>query len=312
MKKICVVASGGDCPAMNACVEAVYTYGKEKGFEVWAGINGYNGLIFNEFVKMTDQNALGISGRGGCVFKCGRASTFLSQPSFNNAVKNVKKAGFSAVIVLGGNGSTDGAGRLKNAGLPMIVIPATIDNDVDFTKNSLGFSSACESAVRQLDDIRATMETGMRDYAVVLMGRHCNEMTKRIGTATFAEVIDMEGDRHTPEQIAKIFKANRAAGKTCNMVLTQEKKSATHVTELREGADFVEALWNATGDKNIRMQTLGYLQRGAVPSCFDRFIAVLYGRASVDCVLANKLGVGLSVVNDQVEIIDLKLSPIPE
>jgi 6-phosphofructokinase 1 len=309
--KICVLASGGDAPGMNACVEAIYRYGVENGMEMWAGINGYNGIINGVFTQMDIENATCISERSGCVFKCGRAANFLEHEGFKSAVNNIKKHKFDAVVILGGNGSTNGAGRLKNAGVNVIVIPATIDNDVDFTKHSLGFESACESATRAIDALRATMETSGRNFVVEIMGRHCNKLTERIALAVFPDIIDMEGQRHTTRQIAEVFNKNRAMGKNSNFMLMQERKGADYIQQSMDTIKFIADLINDAKDTSIRLASVGYLQRGAVPAYFDRFLGGLYGRAAVDCVLAEKFGIGLSMENYKVVYKNIELAPIP-
>jgi 6-phosphofructokinase 1 len=311
VKKICILASGGDAPGMNACMEAVFFKGKELGYEVWVAVSGYDGLIKDEFVLMTAENSCGISQKSGCVFKCSRSARFVTTEGFAKALANFKKHDFEAMIVLGGNGSFYGMGRLKNAGLPVIGIPATIDNDVFFTKHNLGFSSACENAVQMIDILKETMETNDRDHIVQLMGRHCSELTNTVGTATFADIIDVEENRHTPEAVAEIFKKKRRYGKTSCFMIMQEKRYADPATEAIGGAEYLKHLWVASGDSNIRMNTLGHLQRGARPSCRDRYLGVVYGHAAVDCVINKHFGVGIGITNDQISYTEIELSPVP-
>jgi 6-phosphofructokinase 1 len=310
-KKICVIASGGDAPGMNACCEAIFRAGSAKGFEVWAGINGFNGLINDNFVKMTLGNAVGISDKSGCVFKCGRAQNFLEHDTFARAVSNFKKHGFEGLICLGGNGSTNGCGRLKNAGLNVIVIPGTIDNDVDFSEHSLGFDSACEAATRAVDSIRATMETSDRNFIIEIMGRHCNKLTEKIGYSVFADIVDMDGQRYTAPQIAEMFAANRKNGKPSNFIIMQERKGTEYVQQSIDTMIFIKEIITATKDKDIRLTSVGYLQRGAYPTMFDRFLARAYGEAAVDCVIKKQFGVGTTMENGKVILKDVPIAPIP-
>ena len=311
MGKICVLASGGDAPGMNAFFEAVYLYGTAKGLEVYAAIDGYNGLIDNKIVKMTPENSIGISARGGCVFKCGRCPRVMEHEGFAIAVANIKKNRFTTIIVAGGNGSLIGARRFKNAGVNVIFVPVTIDNDVDTTNQSLGFSSACESSVKMIDMLKNTMETSNRDHVVQLMGRSSNALAVTVGTATFADLVDMEGARHTPEQVAEVFLRNRRAGKMSNMLIMQERKGKDFTEDILFGVNFVKQLCVACKDDNIRITTLGYLQRGAETSCRDRFLAVMYARAAVESILVNQFGVGVAMVNEAVCYIKIELAPIP-
>jgi len=311
MTKICVFACGGDAPGMNAFFEAVYLYGTAKGLEVFAAIDGFNGLIDNKVVRITAQNGTGISEKGGCVFKCGRSPRVMEHDGFMTAMANIRKNKFDTIVVAGGNGSLIGAGRFKSAGVNVVFVPATIDNDVSTTSNSLGFSSACESSVKMIDMLKDTMETSNRDHVVQLMGRSCNALAGTVGTATFADLVDMEGARYTPEQVADVFMRNRRAGKTSNMLIMQERKGKDFTDDILSGVSFVKKLCIACNDNNIRITTLGYLQRGAEPTCRDRYLAVMYARAAVESILARQFGVGVALVNEAIVYINIESAPIP-
>jgi len=311
MRKICVIASGGDGPGMNACAEAIFLAANANGMKVYAAVNGFDGLVEGAIMQLTRENCTGISCKSGCVFGCNRGPKMATHEGFKAAMATIKKYGFDCLVVMGGNGTLMGTGRFKNAGVNTLFIPGTIDNDVPGHKNSLGFASACESAVKLVDMLRATMETSERDHIVQLMGRNCNELALRVGEATFADIIDMEGARVTPDLVAKVFKANRAAGKRSNIMIMQERKGADVVSEKIEDAKFLEQVSQACGDPNIRMSVLGYLQRGADPTCFDRYLASQYGRAAVECVLSKTYGVGLYWDSGNVHTTNIPLSPIP-
>jgi len=308
--KICVLASGGDAPGMNACVKAIYEYGKTRGVETYVGLNGLDGLIDEQFARCTDENTANIANRAGCVFFCGRCKRFNDSKGVMDAVASFKKNKFDALVIIGGNGSQIATGRLKQAGIPTVFIPGTIDNDVPNTKNSLGFSSALESAIRNIDDLTATMTTIKRDHIVELMGRGSNELATVLGLASFADVVDMEGQRHTPEQIADVFVKNRKAGKTSNFAIMQENKSPSAVTMAVESAKFLEGVQIACKDDTVRTTTLGFLQRGATPSCRDRWLAVLYGHTAIDLILKKQFGKGITYNNDKIELYEIAKKPI--
>jgi len=311
MKRICVIASGGDAPGMNACLEAIYLHAGARGYETWVAFSGYDGLIYDNISYVTPEKVIGISGISGYVYKSARSPLFTTKQGFTAAISNIKKHGFEAVIVIGGNGSFIGAGRLKKAGIPVIGVPATIDNDVFTTRHNLGFSSACETAVQMVDMLRATMETNQRDHVVLLMGRHCDDLARTVGQATFADIIDMEGNRHTPQMVANIFAAKRKAGKTSCMMIMQERKGPSAIQEAIDAANYMQELCTVSGDSQIRMNTLGHLQRGAPPSCRDRFLAVAYGRGAVDSIVKKHFGVSLAMIDRDVCLVDLPVAPIP-
>jgi len=235
----------------------------------------------------------------------------MTRTGFETAVSNFKRYGFDVLVIMGGNGSFIGTGSFKTVGVNTVFIPATIDNDVPGYKKSLGFSSACENAVKMVDMLRATMETSERDHIIQLMGRHCSELTRRVGVATFADVIDYEGSRMTPEHVAAVFRANRQAGKDSSFMVMQELKGEDAVQEKMSNANYLDRVSKAYGDSSIRMSVLGYLQRGAEPSCFDRYLGVRYGKAAVECIVRKQFGMGLDLRGDVISLQGIELSPIP-
>ncbi|MCL2846489.1 MAG: ATP-dependent 6-phosphofructokinase [Firmicutes bacterium] len=298
-KKICILGSGGDAPGMNACVESVYREGKKRGWTVVGCMSGYDGLVLERFVQLNDAAVTNIGSKTGCVLKAGRSEVFMTDEGLKRAIDNVKKHGFAAVIVLGGNGSLKGAwDRLHVNGVPVVGVPCTIDNDVFFTNNSLGFSSAAEESVRLVDNLNGTMMTNDRDHVVQLMGRNCEKLADLVGVATFADIIDVEHDRHTAVQVATIFDQNRKRGQTSNIMIMQEKKSTDVITEAMDTVKFQAELSNALGSSRIRMTTLGHLQRGAAPSARDRWLGAMYGKKVVEQIEANQLGVAVGLVGE--------------
>jgi len=312
IKRVCVLASGGDAPGMNACIEGLYLFANQNGLEIFASKGGFEGLINDDLVRLSNDNATGISGKSGCVFKSARSPRLKTREGFQNTLNTLKRHKIEALVVIGGNGSYVGAGRFKSAGVNILFVPATIDNDVCFTKNSLGFSSACESTVQLIDQLKSTMETNNRDHVVQLMGRHCNALSETVGAATLADIIDMEGNRHTPKQVAQIFANNRKHGKTSNFMIMQEVKAENAVEESIVSAKFMEQLKTESKDDNIRMTTLGHLQRGATPSCRDRFLAIMYGRAIVDCILRGIFCVGVNMKSGNITFEEIQFAPIPQ
>ncbi|MCL2570117.1 MAG: 6-phosphofructokinase [Firmicutes bacterium] len=305
--KICVLASGGDAPGMNACVESLFIHANARGWDVWGATHGYNGLVDDNVVKLGRDNATFISHVTGCFLKSGRSEAFGVQAGFNKAVSTVKKHGFNCVVVLGGNGSLRGAADLQKAGVNIIGVCATIDNDVKYTRESLGFSSAVEESVRLIDNLNGTMRTNDRDHVVQVMGWHCDELANMIGMASFADIIDKEGSRLTPQQIASIFENNRKQGKTSNLVIRQEKrgKGIDVIGEAVESVNYLGELSQAVGGNRVRMMTLGHLQRGAVPSARDRWLGHNYGRLAVESIAGGKFGVVAILINGEFKIVAL-------
>jgi len=294
MKQICVLASGGDAPGMNACLEGILVAAGEKRIQVFGAFGGYDGLIEKRIEKLDIKN---ISHLTGSVLKCGRSEAFKTKEGTDRAVEVLKN--FDALIVMGGNGSLSGAGRLSKAGVRVIGIPATIDNDLPYTTHSLGFSSAVEECVRLIDNLRSTMRTNDMDHVVQLMGRGCSLLTQKVGFATFAEIVDINENRHTPEQVAKIFETNRAGGQKSNLMVMQEKVGGSSLDDVVESVNYLIELSQAMDTSRVRMTTLGHLQRGAAVSAHDRWLGCNYGRMAVELLSKGKHGVKLGLTQDK-------------
>ena len=299
-KKICVMASGGDAPGMNACMEACFNYATHLGWQAYVAIMGYDGLVKDNIVLATRDKCNNISHIAGCVYRCGRSESFATPQGFQAAIDTIKRYGFDAVIVIGGNGSFLGLERLKRVGINVIGIPATIDNDVYFTKNSLGFSSACEAITHHIDLIKTTMQTNERDHLVQVMGRDCSDIALTVGVATFANIIDIIERRHTSEEIARIFTEQQELGNLSCLAVVQEKRP--------DAETLLKDIQVASNNTRVRMDVLGYFQRGASPSCRDRYLGASYGVMAVDLVAAKKFGVGIGLINDDFRIVDLEIA----
>ena len=309
--KLCVIASGGDAPGMNACVESIHRTATAAGIPAFFATAGYDGLVNNNVAPLTPDIALHIAPAAGCVLKAGRSDAFRTPEGLEKAVRNIRKHKFTHIVILGGNGSFKGAARLAAAGVPVLCIPATIDNDVFFTKNSLGFSSACEKSTALVDGLKETMRTNDRDHIVQMMGWHCDQLTTTVGAATFAEILDTNANRHTPEQIAQIFAQNRRNGITSNMMLMQERlapdrQTADIVAEGTAKYDFLSEVMAATGDEGIRINVLGHLQRGARPSCRDRWLGAHYGRLAVELAATNQSNLAIALLGDEFRAVALE------
>jgi len=311
MKKICVLASGGVAPGMNPCIESVVRYALQSGMVAVGALGGYDGLVKGEFMPLTPQNALDISHKGGSILRCGRSEEFRTEAGFKKALATIKKNNFCAVVVIGGNGSMRGVSDLDKAGVPVVGIPATIDNDVAFTKHSIGFSSAVEEATRLIDHLRLAMHAFGRDHMVEMMGRNCADIAETVGVAVFAEIIDTVENRHTPQQIADIFAAHRKAGRISSVAIMQEKKSADVLTQASSDLKFFQDVAKITGLDMVRQTTLGHMQTGTPPSARDRYLAHSYGRYAIDLLNRGESGIVVGIVSDKMQCCQVGSRAIP-
>jgi len=309
-KRILVLASGGDSAGMNACVESIFIACRSRGWQAMGAIGGYEGLVTGNIVMLTPDNARNIGHMTGCTLKAGRSESFMTKQGQDSCLQNLNRHKINCVIVLGGNGSFKGATTLEKLGVPVIGIPCTIDNDVYFTRESLGFSSAVEESVRLIDRLKGTMQTNDRDHVVQLMGWHEKGLTQMVGEATFAEIIDTIDNRHTPKQVIEIFDRNRKAGNTSNMMVMQEKRkdSIDVVSEALEAVNYLQDLTRLTPASKIRLNTLGHLQRGATPSGRDRWLGHHYGKKAIELIEAGQSGVAVGMVRENVIAVPLAKS----
>ena len=299
MKRICVLASGGDAPGMNACVEGLYTYAKKRGIEVWAAIGGYDGIVSNN-VKMLGDEVLDISSLTGCILKCGRSTHFMTDTGLKQAIGNIKSNKFDAIVILGGNGSLKGAwDRLHLNGVNVIGIPSTIDNDVNFTDHSLGFDSAVEYSTTLVDNLKGTMQTNNRHQIVEVMGRGSPAVAIKVGIATGADIIDTVHSRHTPQQIAELF---TKSAKPSLLVIMQEVKAPGNDPQAQSqgSSQFLQQVSTAMGTQHdrVRLTVLGHLQRGAKPSAHDRYLGFAYADYAINAIAHDNYNIAVGILKN--------------
>ena len=296
-KKILMLASGGDAPGMNACMEAIFNYSMQAGFEVWVARMGYDGILNEQFELASRDMCNGISHLAGCVYRCGRSNVFNTPTGTRKAVENLRKHNFDALVVLGGDGSLRGLDRLRQSGINVIGIPATVDNDCYFTNNALGFASAVEAIVAYVDRIKPTMQTNERSFMVQVMGKGCSDLALTSAIACFANFVDRNEKRYTAAQVSDLFLSQREKGNTSCIGIIEENR--------KDLATFLEGIKIRAHDNKVRLDQGYYYQRGAVPSFRDRLLAAHYGIKAVDLIKEEKFGVAIGMVHDEIIITPL-------
>lgn len=292
MKKIGVLTSGGDAPGMNSAIRAVVRSGIEMGMEVYGIRRGFQGLMNDEIAEMGRKDVSGIIQRGGTILHSARCLEFKTKEGQKLAVDNIHKHGLEGIVTIGGDGSFYGAKDLSESwGIPTIGIPGTIDNDLAYTDFTLGFDTACNTAINCINNLRDTMNSHERISVVEVMGRNCGDIALYSGISSGAEVIIIPEVEITMAEIVERIKASRLRGKSSNIIV------------LAEGAgncfDYSREIENATGYA-VRGQNLGHILRGGSPSMADRMLGVQFGYRAVQ--LLNK-GIGnrvIGTVNQQI------------
>ena len=281
MKTIGVVTSGGDAPGMNAAIRALVRVACSKNFQVLGFERGWEGLLTNTFRRLTPRSVGGMIQLGGTILHTSRCPQFRTKEGIKKAAETLALNKVDGLIVIGGNGSFKGALELsKETGTLIIGVPATIDNDVFGTDETIGFDTAVNTAVAEIDKIRDTAFSHERVFIVEVMGRRRGFLALTVGLTVGAEVILVPEVKYRKESIFKTIKESAAKGKKSGIVVAAEGIRDTHrlAREIEEN----------TGAE-VRLSILGYAQRGGNPTARSRLLASLFANKAVQ-LLSNGQG----------------------
>ena len=280
MKKIAILTSGGDAPGMNACIRAVVRSALNAGLEVYGVDRGYNGLVKNEIIKMDSHSVCDIIQRGGTILKTARCLEFKDPAVRKIAADNLKKIGVEGLVVIGGDGSFTGAKLLSDEqGINVVGIPGTIDNDLAYTDYTLGFDTAVNTVLWAINALRDTMTSHDRVSLVKVMGRRCGDIALYAGICGGAEYILVPEVPYDIQKIANEIKHNRENGKTANVIVLAE--GAGNETEIK-------TIVSVISGTDVKVTTLGHIQRGGSPSMADRMLAAKFGVHAVNLLMEGK------------------------
>ena len=280
IKTIGVLTSGGDAPGMNAAIRAVVRTAIHNGINVKGIMRGYAGLLQEEIVDMESTSVSEIIHRGGTILYAARCQEFTTAEGQKNGAEICKKHGIDGVVVIGGDGSFKGAGKLSALGINTIGIPGTIDLDIACTDYTIGFDTAVNTAMEAIDKVRDTSTSHERCSIIEVMGRNAGYIALWCGFANGAEDILLP-ERYDGNEQALIDRIieNRKRGKKHHIIINAE--GIGHSVSM---AKRIEA---ATGIET-RATILGYMQRGGAPTCMDRVYASIMGAKAVELLLAGK------------------------
>ena len=280
IQTIGVLTSGGDAPGMNAAIRAVVRQAISKGKKVKGIRRGYTGLIAEDIVDMEAKDVSDIIQRGGTILQTARCPEFRTEEGQKLGAEMCRKHGIEGIIVIGGDGSFRGAQKLAAQGINTIGIPGTIDLDISCTDYTIGFDTAVNTAMEDIDKIRDTASSHERCSIIEVMGRDAGYIALWCGLANGAEqVLIPEKYDFDEQKIVNNIIANRKRGKRHYIIINAE--GIGHSTSL---ARRIEA---ATG-METRATILGHMQRGGSPTCKDRVYASTMGAYAVDLLCEGK------------------------
>lgn len=292
MKRIAVLCSGGDSPGMNACIKAIVDTCSSNNVTV-LGINrGYQGLIENDMRVLTKLEVANIETISGSIIFTSRSPEFMTESGFTKAIANLRANDIEGLIVIGGNGSFRGCRDLVHAGVNVIGIPGTIDNDLFYTERSLGFDTAVQQAVNTITDIKQTMYANSRASVFKCMGRDCGDIALHTAVAVEADSLAVNEISYSiPEIIADIRNSLNYGVKAPVVVIS-------------EGSKLDMNLIASEIEKQIGLQAraieLGYIQRSGVPTYYDRLLGVRWGVLAVQLLMQDMTNLAVGVKNDKI------------
>lgn len=298
IKKIVVLASGGDAPGMNSAIRAVTFSAYNFGIEVVGVLRGYDGLIDWEVMPLSLDDVRNINNQGGTILFTSRSERFLKPEYRRQAAENLKKNNIDAVVAIGGDGTLRGAIEFQKEGINIICIPGTIDRDVACTEYTLGFDTAANTAMEAIDRIRDSSVSHGRCSVVEVMGRKRGYIALWAGMATSADAIVLpekwDGDFNS---VIDAIKKRHVDGRNSYLVVVAEG--------VIDAAEMAEMIQEKTGIES-RVSVLGYIQRGGQPTAKDRMYGSLMGAYAVEIIKYGKSNRIVAIKNDLLIDYDIK------
>lgn len=296
LKRIGVLTSGGDSPGMNAAIRAVVRKAIYHDIEVYGIYYGYAGLIAGDIKKMELGSVGDIIHRGGTMLYTARCEEFKTLEGQQKGIEQLKKFGIEGLVVIGGDGSFQGAQKLTGHGFPTIGVPGTIDNDIPGTDFTIGFDTALNTVIDAIDKIRDTATSHERTYIIEVMGRHAGDLALWAGLADGAETILIPEADYDFDQITYRLKRGQERGKKHSIIIVAEGVGS--------GMEFGQRLKEAT-NMETRVTVLGHIQRGGSPTGADRVLASRLGAKAVDLLLEGKSGVTVGIQQNKLVYHDI-------
>ena len=327
IKKVAILANGGDVSGFNAVIRAIVKTAETNGIECYGYIDGYRGLVTNNYIRLDgSEKASGILPKGGSIIGSSTNTivfhykvehedgTVTYEDLSDKCVQNVKEAGFDCVFTLGGDSTQKSARDLFLKGINTIGVPKTIDNDVACTDITFGYNTAVSVATDAIDRLHTTAETHNRIMVLEVMGRFAGWIALESAISGGADVALIPEIPYDINKAAQAIKARQAKGKNFSIVVVSEgamSKDGENETHSAEGIDSqagISVKFGGIGQKvakelqdltglESRCTVLGYMQRGGTPTAYDRVLSTKYGAKAMELAMEEKFGV-LTVIHN--------------
>jgi 6-phosphofructokinase 1 len=295
-KRLGIITSGGDAPGMNAAIRAVVRQGIALGYSIVGIKRGFKGLLDDEYVNLTARSVSGIINSGGTMLHTGRCPETKTKVGMNKAIKAIKELELSGLIIIGGDGSLAAGNALSKLGIKVMNIAASIDNDIYGTDETIGYDTALNTAVESIDKIRDTATSHDRIFVVEIMGREHGFLTADVGLAAGCEFIIVPELKMDLRKLAEGLKEGKEKGKTSEIIAFAEGCGSS--------CEFGDKIGKLTG-LEVRVSSLGYVQRGGRPSARTRILASKFGHIAVDLFHRGKINQLIGITNGVVSNIPI-------
>lgn len=297
IKRIGVLTSGGDAPGMNAAIRAVARTCKHLDIDCIGIRRGYSGLINGDLIPLDDKAVNGLITRGGTMLYTARSPEFMTEEGQLRAAQTCRYLGIDGIIAIGGDGTFRGALDLSKHGVSVVGVPATIDNDIACSEYSIGFDTACNTAIDSIDKLRDTMQSHERCSVVEVMGRKAGHIAMYVGIAVGATAVMVpENMTSLEEDVIEKIRSARLSGRTHFMIIVAE--GAGNAIEVAAGIKEITGL-------DPRVTVLGHVQRGGSPTVRDRVTASRMGNYAVNILRSGKTNRVVSIRQGDITDVDI-------
>jgi len=302
MKRIGILTR--DCGGVNAAIRSIVRTASSQSLEVLGIVRGYEGLIHGNIVPLDRRSVSGIINLGGTVLKSARSEAFFTEAGQAKAVDTIRANGIEGVIVIGGNGSLTGAHVLADRhGVPVVGVPATIDNDINGVDLSIGADTAVNVALDALDKIRDTATSLERIFVVEVMGRGCGYIAMQVALSGGCEEVLLPEKEFSMTSVSGEIAAGNARGKVSWIIIVAEG--------VARAEDVAKAISMNTG-LETRIAVLGHIQRGGRPTAVDRILAARLGHQAVEALIEGQSDKCVNIRDGRPELIPLATAIRPK